>query len=259
MIIHGILLNLSIAAGTLFILWLIYLWNRNPSIVDLGWAVGLTLTGLGHNLILGPLTLSRAVVSMLVFIWGARLGVYLFWTRIRKGKKDPRYESLSEKSTLPAPLFFLLHYLVQACFQAAVGFVFIFTAKTGTFENIWPKAGVILWSLGFAGSITVDYQLNRFRGNPSNKGKLCKNGLWNYTRHPNYFFEIVLWTGFAFIGFGAPMGYLSLVSPLVLFATMRFITGPISERQSLKSKPAAYSEYRNTTSMIIPWFKKQLN
>ena len=256
MIAMGILLNLLIGAGTLTVLWFIYLWKRNPAVVDLGWAIGLTLMGLAHNLSGDMFSAGNLLISLLVLFWGIRLGGYLFWTRLRLGKRDARYESLHQHSNIPTPLYFLIHYLIQACFQAAVGLVFIFTAQSPTFESIYAKVGLMLWCVGYGGSIAADAQLHRFRISPDNRGKVCQVGLWNYSRHPNYFFEILLWSGFAFIGLPTRLGWLGLISPITLLLTMTLITGPISERQSLKSKPDAYLQYQKTTSMIIPWFKK---
>jgi steroid 5-alpha reductase family enzyme len=256
MIISGIVLNLLIGAGTLTGLWFIYLWKRNPAVVDLGWAIGLTLMGLVHNLSGGPLSAGKGLTALLILLWGLRLGGYLFWTRLRLGKKDARYESLRRLSNIPAPLHFLIHYLIQACFQAVVGFVFIFTAQNATFDSIWAKAGFLLWCVGCGGAIATDAQLHRFRTRSDNRGQVCQTGLWNYSRHPNYFFEILLWFGFALIGLSTRLGWLGLISPITLLLTMTFITGPVSERESLKSKPDVYRRYQKTTSMIVPWFKK---
>ena len=258
MITTGILLNLLTGVGTLTGLWLVYLWKRNPAVVDLGWAMGLTLMGLIHHLMANRISAGNVLISLLIVLWGIRLGGYLFWTRLRLGKKDGRYESLQQHHTLPAPVFFLIHYLIQACFQAVVGFVFIFTARHSTINSVYGLIGLILWCAGFMGSILADAQLHRFRANPSNQGKVCQSGLWNYSRHPNYFFEILLWFGFAVMGLSAPLGWLGLLSPTALLLTMTLITGPISERQSLRSKPQAYRCYQNTTSMIVPWFKSKL-
>jgi steroid 5-alpha reductase family enzyme len=195
MIAEGILLNLLIGAGTLTGLWFIYLWKRNPAVVDLGWAIGLTLMGLAHNLSGGTLSTGKLLTSLLVLFWGLRLGGYLFWTRLRLGKRDARYESLQRQQKIPAPLFFLIHYLIQACFQAVVGFVFVFTARSTIFDSIYAKAGLVLWCVGYGGSIMADSQLHRFRISPDNHGKVCQVGFWNYSRHPNYFFEILLCPG----------------------------------------------------------------
>jgi steroid 5-alpha reductase family enzyme len=175
---------------------------------------------------------------------------------LRLGKKDTRYESIQQKQKLPAPIFFLVHYIIQACFQTVVGFVFIFTAQSTVFKSIFGTTGLILWCVGYAGSIVADAQLHRFRTNSDNRGKVCQIGVWNYSRHPNYFFEILLWSGFAIIGLPTHLGWLGLISPIALLLTMRFLTGQISERQSLKSKPETYRQYQETTSMIIPWFNK---
>jgi steroid 5-alpha reductase family enzyme len=257
MIITGMLLNLLIGAGTLTVLWFFYLYKKNPGVVDLGWAIGLSLMGLTHNLAVGDLTGSKILTSVLVVFWGLRLGGYLFWTRLRLGKKDARYESLQQKKKMPAPVFFLIHYLIQACFQAVVGYVFIFTAQTTGYDSVYTITGLVVWCVGFGGSVAADAQLHNFRILPENRGKVCQVGLWYYSRHPNYFFEILLWSGFSIIGLPTHLGWLGLISPVVLLLTMRFITGPISERQSLKSKPDSYRQYQETTAMMIPWLKKE--
>jgi steroid 5-alpha reductase family enzyme len=258
MIVSGILVNLLVAGSTLMGLWFVYLWKRNAAVVDLGWAAGLTLMGVVHHLILKTSGSIGILVCVLVLLWGFRLGGYLFWTRLRLGKKDARYETFQKKQTLPASIFFLFHYLIQACFQTVVGFVFIFTSQRDTTFAVFDIIGLMLWCAGFTGSILSDIQLHRFRVDPTNKGKVCQNGFWNYSRHPNYFFEIMLWFGFSLIGFSTPLGWLGLLSPIALLLTMALITGPISERQSLSSKPDAYRRYQNTTSMIVPWFKSKL-
>jgi steroid 5-alpha reductase family enzyme len=257
MIVTGILINLLISVLTMTAFWLIYLWKRNPALVDLGWAIGLTIMGITHNLRKSEISPEKILIGLLVLFWGTRLGGYLFWTRIRLGKKDARYETLHQKPNTSVSFFFLRHYLIQACFQAAVGFVFIFTAQITAIDSIYVKVGLILWCIGYGGSISADAQLYGFRSNTDNKGKVCQIGLWKYSRHPNYFFEILLWFGFALIGLETRHGWLGLISPITLLLTMTFITGPISERQSLKTKPDTYNQYRNNTSMIIPWFKKQ--
>jgi steroid 5-alpha reductase family enzyme len=256
MITTGILLNLIIGIGTMVGLWFIYLKKRNAALVDLGWAIGLTIMGLTHNLIRGTLSAGGLLTGILVLLWGIRLGGHLFWTRLRLGIKDARYESLHTKSSIPVPLFFLIHYLIQACFQSVVGFVFIFTSSSSTIQSIWVQIGLFLWCIGYAGSIIADSQLYQFRSNSDNRTKVCQTGLWNYSRHPNYFFEILLWFGFSLIGLRTSLGWLGLVSPIILLLTMKMITGPISERHSLKSKPQVYAQYQKNTSMIIPWFKK---
>lgn len=256
MIATGILANLLIAVGTLIGFWLVYLWKRNPAVVDVGWATGLTLIGLFHSLSGYSSAPGALLTGPLILLWGVRLGGYLFWTRIRLGKRDARYESLHQHPDKPAPLRVLIHYMIQACFQAVLGLALIFAAHSPVLDSMWTAAGLLLWFAGYTGSIAADVHLHRFRSNPDNHGKVCRDGLWNYSRHPNYFFEILLWTGFAIIGIPGQLGWIGLISPLTLLLVMARITGPISEQQSLKSKPDAYREYQATTSMIMPWFRK---
>lgn len=105
--------------------------------------------------------------------------------------------------------------------------------------------------------ILADRQLARFRADPANKGKVCQAGLWNYSRHPNYFFEWLVWVGYAVFALGSPWGWLGLIAPALMLHFLLNVTGiPMTEELSLKSKGDAYRAYQRTTSAFVPWFKK---
>lgn len=251
----GFLLNLLIASGTMMLFWLIYLRLRNPAVVDVGWAAGLTFMGLTQLLTRQPWRADLLLLAGLVILWGVRLGGYLFWTRIRQGRRDPRYDNMNLQWRGSAALGHLLHYLFQGLFQTGVGMVFLFPGA-GPENPLLLGIGAALWLTGFTGVSLADAQLHRFRKNPAHAGQVCRTGLWNYSRHPNYFFECLTWLGFAIPGLGAPLGWIGLASPSGLMLIMLFITGPLSERQSLATKPLVYRAYQQTTSMFVPWFRK---
>jgi steroid 5-alpha reductase family enzyme len=86
---------------------------------------------------------------------------------------------------------------------------------------------------------------------------VCQAGLWNYSRHPNYFFEALLWCGFALAALSSPWGWVCLLCPLLMLYFLLRVTGiPLTEEYALKSKGDAYREYQRTTSALVPWFKK---
>ena len=108
------------------------------------------------------------------------------------------------------------------------------------------------------GETIADRQLARFRADPENRGKTCNQGLWRYSRHPNYFFEWIHWFAYIFLAVGSPHWWLALLGPLVMAVFLLKITGiPYTELQSLKSKGESYREYQRTTSAFIPWFPKK--
>ena len=118
-------------------------------------------------------------------------------------------------------------------------------------------AGLLIALLSLAGESLADAQLKAFKADPANQGKVCQNGLWNYSRHPNYFFEFLLWVGFFIAALGSPWGWITLICPLLMLHFLINVTGiKLSEEYSLKSRGDAYRAYQRTTSAFVPWFKK---
>ena len=118
-------------------------------------------------------------------------------------------------------------------------------------------AGIALWITGLVGESIADAQLSRFRRNPANRGQVCQEGLWAWSRHPNYFFEWMVWVGYAVFASGAPWGWTGWLSPLLMLHFLLNVTGiPMTEELSVKSKGEAYRRYQRTTSAFFPWRRK---
>ncbi|HSS65063.1 MAG TPA: DUF1295 domain-containing protein, partial [Gammaproteobacteria bacterium] len=104
------------------------------------------------------------------------------------------------------------------------------------------------------GESIADAQLSRFRRDPRNRGKVCRTGLWRYSRHPNYFFEWLHWWAYALIGLGSPHWWVPLTGLAVVYVFLTRVTGiPFTEQQSLRSRGDAYRRYRETTNAFFPW------
>jgi steroid 5-alpha reductase family enzyme len=118
-------------------------------------------------------------------------------------------------------------------------------------------AGAALWLVAWMGEIAADWQLHRFKANPANRGVTCRAGLWRYSRHPNYFFEWLIWVAFAVFAMGSPYGYVSLFAPLLMLYFLFRVTGiPATEAQALRSKGDDYRRYQTSTSAFVPWFPR---
>jgi steroid 5-alpha reductase family enzyme len=116
--------------------------------------------------------------------------------------------------------------------------------------------GAILWAISVIGEATADQQLANFKKNAANKGKVCDAGLWNYSRHPNYFFEWLMWVSYFVFALGSPYGYIAVISPGIILYLLLKVTGiPTTEKQSLKTKGEAFKKYQASTSVFVPWFK----
>ncbi len=117
--------------------------------------------------------------------------------------------------------------------------------------------GLLIFIASVTGEAIADAQLRRFKSSSLNRGKVCQVGLWRYSRHPNYFFEWMIWCGIALMAVQAPMGLFALGCPILMLLLLLFVTGVApSEAQSLKSRGEAYRTYQRTTSKFVPWFPK---
>jgi len=157
-------------------------------------------------------------------------------------------------------LKFLVFFLFQAALDVVLATPFLVAALNPRSGLSWPElAGVAVWAFAFAGEVTADRQLERFKRDPVNRGQVCDVGLWRYSRHPNYFFEFLIWVGFALFAWPSPWGWLALVSPaLILYFLLRVTGIPATEAQSLRSRGDAYRRYRQSTSPFVPWFPKRV-
>ena len=101
-----------------------------------------------------------------------------------------------------------------------------------------------------------DRALRRFRARPENRNRTCREGLWRYSRHPNYFFECVHWFAYVLLAWGGPLWWLAAAGPLIMLVFILVVTGvPHTEKQALSHRPD-YAEYKRTTNMFFPWFPK---
>ena len=118
-------------------------------------------------------------------------------------------------------------------------------------------AGAALWLLALGGEALADAQLAAFKRDSANKGRVCAVGLWRFSRHPNYFFEWLIWVAFFVFALGSPRGWVAIIGPASILYLLLRVTGiPLTEEQALRSKGDAYRRYQQTTSAFIPWFPK---
>lgn len=234
-------------------------WQRqrlNAGIVDVAWslcvggaAVLVAATGQGA-------TAPRLLLALLGGLWGLRLGLHL-WHRVRSEPEDGRYAHLRglwKRSQWQWFALFQFQALLVPLF--ALPFVAV-AANPTTALTPWLWAGVATWLASVAGEAVADAQLARFRANPANKGRTCREGLWRYSRHPNYFFEWLHWFAYPLLAVGSPLAWLAWAGPLVMYGFLRWLSGiPHTEAQALRTRGEDYRDYQRTTPMLIPWFPK---
>ena len=211
------------------------------------------------SLSLLALTLSEApdlratLLTALVCLWAMRLGSFLFW-RVRKDGSDGRFDAIK-------PVFsrFLVTWTIQAVWvfvTSAAALTAITSTQRVEMDTIaW--VGVALWLIGFVMEVTADLQKRRFRSNPANHGRFITSGLWAWSRHPNYFGEIVLWLGIALVAAPVLQGWqlFSLISPVFVILLLTRVSGiPLLEARAQKrwGDDPEWHAYRQRTSRLIP-------
>lgn len=235
-------------------------WQRrhqNIGVVDVLWAKGvaagaLLLAWLGEGA-----HAPRIALAVLGGLWGSRLALHL-WQRVRHEAEDGRYQYLRKhwdghQGKIYG--FFLAQALLVVLF--ALPFAAVAANPREGFSG-WIAAAIAMWLLSVGGETLADRQLARFRADPANKGRTCRDGLWRYSRHPNYFFEWLHWFTYVLLAVGSPLWWLAWSGPVVMYVFLRYLSGvPFTEKQALRSRGEDYRRYQQTTPMFFPWFPRR--
>jgi steroid 5-alpha reductase family enzyme len=230
---------------------------NDNSILDIAWGPSFIVTTWVVLLINADFGARQFLVAALVTIWGARLGIRIY--RRNKGKgEDPRYVKFREEW---GKNFVLRSYFQLFLFQGLIlmlNVMPVLIIMSGIRENlVWSDyLGLAIWVIGFLFETIGDYQLDTFLKDPANRGTIIDRGLWQYTRHPNYFGEATMWWGIFVIALNQPWGWIGVIGPLVITGMLLFVSGiPMTEK--LMEKTPGWDEYKRRTSVFIPWFKKR--
>jgi steroid 5-alpha reductase family enzyme len=255
--------QLILSGGILLILvfvitWLYQLKTNNAGIVDTVWAVSFPFLTFIYFFLTAPHRPRHVLILILVFLWGFRLAIYLF-LRTMGRPEDVRYAALRRKWGKSQNKLMLRFFMVQAMLAIFLSFPLAMIMLNPNPDISWVEyAGAFLWVTAVVGEARADSQLKKFKADPANKGKVCTVGLWNYSRHPNYFFEWLVWVSVFVFALGTPWGFLGIVCPALMLYFLLRVTGiPYTEEQMVKSRGDGYRAYQKTTSAFIPLPKKR--
>ncbi len=241
------------------LLWATYRLTNKPMIVDAGWGFGLAFIGMFYAFLGDGDITRRIILGVMTGIWGIRLGSYLLFTRVLGHHHDARYDMLEKEWKKNIPFRYFLFYQYQAFAIVLVSLQFIVISKNPSQElSLLEYIGIGIWFISVIGQTVSDAQLNSFKNDPANKGTVCRRGLWNYSRHPNYFFEWLIWMAYLIFALASPNGWIAIFAPAIMLYLLLNVTGiPLTEENAIRSKGDLYREYQRTTSPFVPWFKKK--
>lgn len=258
-------MNLSAALGFILMLilmaalWALHLKLRNAAVVDVGWAAGLGMLALLYAATGTSRLPLRLLLAILVGIWSSRLAWHLYRDRVADGTpEEGRYVHLRAHWGPRANHFFLYFFLGQGVLNGILAIPFLLAAfNPGRGPGLWQGLAAILWLAAVLGESLADAQLKGFKEDPASKGRVCRKGLWNYSRHPNYFCEWLVWCAYALLASGAPWAWLGWISPAIILFLLLKVSGiPPTEKQALRSRGAAYAEYQRSVNAFFPWFPR---
>jgi len=254
------LLALGTAAVIVIMTGLFLLGRRlsNFSYVDIGWSANFSVLAVLYGLLGNGAPNHRILLCTMYGLWGARLAVHL-GRRVIGHPEEGRYVELRTKWGTRGEAAFLRRmyrfYLVQAALNVILALPLI-AAATDSRPELSPFewAAAALWSIALIGESVADATLDRFKADANNRGRVCDIGLWRYSRHPNYFFEWLVWVAYALACFvSLPWGLFGLLLPALMLYFLLRVTGiPATEAQALRSRGAAYADYQARTSPFIP-------
>lgn len=240
------------------VLWRLGKKLGNAAIVDVAWSALIAFCALFYLGLNSGNETRRVLASAVASLWGFRLSLYIFYRNLVFKEEDKRYTQLKKNWGAEQNKKMLYFYFMQGIAAALFSIPFLLMAQnTDPQISFLEKFGFGLFVIALVGESLADFQLHKFKANPDNQGKTCKSGLWRYSRHPNYFFEWLVWVSIFVFSLSSPFGWTTIFAPLLMYHFLVNVTGiPKAEEGSLKSRGDEYRQYQKETSKFFPWFVK---
>ena len=251
------LIGLAVIIVAMFFLWLLSLSLKNSSIVDIFWGTGFVIANAVYFILTPEGAAPRKLlIGLLVTIWGLRLSIYILLRNWGK-PEDFRYQKFRKDA---GPKYWWVSFFRVFLLQGVLMWLIsapLLAAQRGPLPDsltVLDYIGLIVWLIGFFFEAAGDYQLKRFKSNPGNKGKVLDQGVWKYTRHPNYFGDSAQWWGYYLIATAAG-GWWTVFSPIIMTLFLLRVSGVALLEKTLETRPG-YKEYIERTSAFVPWFPR---
>lgn len=254
-------LHASIAGFTIILLmasavWLLSLIKNDVSIVDSAWSLLIAGAMLGYFFVLETTGPRTWLMVILVSAWAVRLALHITWRNWGEAE-DKRYQAIRERNQ---PNFrFKSLYLVfglQAVLSWIVSLPVLAAMASQRPPNGLDVFGLALFTFGLLFEAIADFQLSRFKGDSTNQGRVMDQGLWRYSRHPNYFGEFCVWWGMFLMALAAG-GWWSIVSPLLMSILLLKVSGVTLLEKDIHLRRPDYRDYVARTHAFFPWMPRK--
>ena len=237
------------------LLWFSTLKIKRADFIDIYWGPSFFFSALLIFFLNNNFTLANFIILILVGIWGIRLALYLFFRNIKKDE-DKRYVKI--RASIGNIGLYFITYMIQVVLIGLVSLpiqVLIIQTETANL-NFISLIGIIIALSGVVIESIADFQMSNFKLIPNNKGKLMDKGLWQFSRHPNYFGDSLFWWGVFILSYGYTSNLLIIISPIIMTYFLMRVSGVTLLERQLRHKKEGYEEYINNTSSFILMSKK---
>ncbi len=240
-------------------LWILSLVIKDAGIIDIFWGTGFVIVSWLYAFQGGleNLGLRHFILLAMITLWGLRLSIYLAIRNIGK-PEDYRYAAWRKENGKNWWWKSLLKvFLLQGVLLWVISATYLPALKSGSSLLIWDYVGIAFWSVGFFFEAVGDWQMMCFKSYPINKGKVMDQGVWRYTRHPNYFGEAMMWWGFFLFSLAHPQGVYYIFCPVIMTFLLLKVSGVAMLEEGLKASKPDYQDYMRKTSAFIPMPPKE--
>jgi len=243
----GLAAALALGAGA----WVLSLPRHSVSHVDSFWSLFFLLMASVYAL-MAPALAERAYLTLLlVAVWAVRLSAHITWRNWGEGE-DRRYQKIRRENE-PGFVWKSLYLVfgVQALFAWIISLPLLASILSSRPLGLIDVAGAALWLIGFSFQAVGDQQLAAFKARPESKGQVMDQGLWRYTRHPNYFGEACMWWGLYLIALAAGAWW-TIISPIVITFLLLRVSGVTLLEKDIAERRPGYRDYVRRTNAFFP-------
>jgi steroid 5-alpha reductase family enzyme len=235
------------------LVYILAIWKKDYGIVDIAWGLGFIVVVLSASTLNRSIDTRTGLLILMVSLWGLRLSTYLLMRNLKKGQEDFRYREMRNSWGKWANVhaYFKIFWL-QPVILIAISFGFMVTVSRSTIPlNFLDAIGLIIASTGLIIETLADRQMNNFKKRSENKGKLIREGLWKWARHPNYFGEMVFWWGMGFFALNSVLPMAAFNGGFLISLFLIKVSGAPLLEARYKDHPD-YEVYRKETNAFLP-------